>query len=202
MYLQNPLQKGYVYANIYFADEANKEIEKLSKMINKIRSELAQEVVIEDPTKLFMELSARVRVAIGDDSLDALIKETLAADFKVLSFLPTEGEMTKLLGVQEAIFAELFQNFTDMTFKNTQSVGEVRTFKFSSEYIASLTERQKKLMTPTLRMAGFINKLRLDELEILTDWTVRYKPVALSEGFETKQEEIKLALKKLMEANL
>ena len=200
--ITNPMQKGYIYASMYFYDEAAKEIEKLGKMINKIRGELAQEVSIEDPTKLFMELSSRVKNAIGDDSLDALIKEKLAADFKVIALLPSEAEVERLLYVQEAIYKELFQNFVDMTFKNTTDAGAVKSFRFSQDYIASLTERQKKLLTPALRMAGFINKLRLDQFEILTDWTVKYKPIALGEGFEAKEEEIKLSLKKLLEDNL
>ena len=200
--LTKPLEKGYVYASLFFYDEAMREIEKLGLMVNKIRNELAQEVHIEDPTKLFMELSSRVRSAIGDDSLDALIKEKLAGDFRVMALLPTEGELSKLMGVQDAIFKELFQNFVDMTFKNTQDVGAVKSFRFSQDYVNALTERQKKLLSPALRMAGFINKLRLDEFEILSDWSVQYKPVPLNEGFESKEAEIKLSLKKLLEENM
>jgi len=202
VYLQKPMEKGYVYASLFFFDEAHKEIEKLGKMVVKIRGELAQEVKIDDPTKLFMELSSRVRNAIGDDSLDALIKEKLAEDFKVIALLPTEEEMEKLGNIQEAIYKELFQGFLDMTFKNTTAAGDAKTFKFSTEYIDKLTERQKKLLTPALRMAGFINRLRLDEFEILADWTVKYKPVPLADGFDAKEEEIKISLKKLLEENI
>ena len=202
VYLAKPLEKAYVWASLYFNDEATREVDKLGLMIDKIRNELSQEAHIENPTKLFMELSARVKSAIGDDSLDALIKEKLAADFKVIAFLPSEYEMTRLGVVQEAIFKELFQNFVNMTLKNTNDIGELKTFKFRQDYIDALTERQRKLLSPALRMAGFIEKIRLDDLEIMSDWTVKFKPVALSEGFDAKEEELKFSIKKLLEDNM
>ena len=202
IYLTKPLEKGYVYASLFFYDEAIKEVAKLEKMINKIRDELAQETHIEDPTKLFMELSARVRSAIGDDALDGLLKEILAQDFKVIAFLPSDEEIEKLLNVKEAIFKELFETFTNMTFKNTIDVGDAKSFTFSEKFVSTMTERQKKLMTPALRMTGFINRIRLDELTVSPDWVVKYKPIPLHEGFEAKENELKQSIKTLLEENL
>jgi len=200
--ITNPLEKGYVYASLFFYDEAAREVGKLNKMVKNILDEINQIVVIEEPAKLLMELSARVRNAIGDDSLDAYIKEVLAENQRAISLLPTEEERKKLAKIKEAIFTELFDGFLDMTFRNTTESGDFRTFKFTTQYVDALTERQKKLVAPALKMAGFIDKLRLDDLELLPDWSVRFKPARLSEGFGQKEDEIKTGLKKLMETHL
>lgn len=197
--VENPLEKGYVYANLYFYDEVWREVGKLHKMIKKIYDEISMEAVIEDPSKLLMEISTRVRNAIGDDSLDAFIKEILANEARAISLLPDEQELAKLALVKESIYTEVFNNFTAMTLRNATDVGEAKTFKFTDDYIDSLTERQKKLISPTLKVVGFINSVKLDEFELFPDWTVQYKPVQLKENFDAKEEEIKVSLKKLME---
>ncbi|MCL2755512.1 MAG: hypothetical protein FWE45_00460 [Firmicutes bacterium] len=197
--ITNPLEKGYIYASLFFYDEVIREMQKLDKMIRKIMDEIRMEIHYEDPSKILMELSARVRRAIGDDSLDAFIKEILAEESRAISLLPTDSEVTKFLTVKEAIYTELFDAFVNMTFRNASDQGEFKSFKFTDEYIGNLTDRQKKLISPALRMAGFISQIRLDEFVVTPDWTVRYKPVSLREKFDAKEEEIKSSLKKLME---
>ena len=198
----DPLEKGYIYASLFFYDEVIKEVDKLNKMIGRILEELEEEVRVENPTLLLMELSNRVRSAIGDDSLDALIKEMLAEKTKAIALIPDEGELKKLMVIKEAIYTELFNNFINMTFKNSRETGEVRTIKFTKEYIDTLTERQKKLLAPALRIAGFVNQIRLDGFELLPDWSVRYRPGRIAEQFKDKEEEIKTRLKKMMEQYL
>jgi len=195
------LDKGYVYASLFFYDEVMREIGKIEKMIKKIQDEISMEVVIEDSSRMLMELSSRVRQAIGDDSLDAFIKEILAGDSPAITLMPTEGEREKLRTVKESIFIELFQAFVDKTFRNSKEAGELKIFKFEEKYIGVLSNRQKRLLAPALRLAGFIEQIRLDSFEILPDFTVRYKPVRLSEKFDVKEEEIKLSLKKMMETH-
>ena len=203
-----PIEKGYIYASLFFYDEVSKEIEKLKKLITKIREEIAQEVVITDPSRLLMELSARVRSAIGDDSLDAVIKEMLATDPVIggggmaISLLPTEKEEKKLAQIKEAIFMELYQDFVKNTFSSaTVADNGMKTFTFKPAYIESLSPRQKKLLAPSIRLSGFIEKIRLDEFTITPDFVVKYRPIPLAEKFDTKEEEIKNSLKKLMAAN-
>jgi len=152
---------------------------------------------------MLMELSMRVRRAIGDDSLDAFIKEILAEESRAMVLMPTAAEREKLAAVKENIFIEVFSNFVNMTLRNSaDSAGDFKTFKFSGNYVEMLTERQKKLMAPALKMAGFIEQLRLDKFELLPDWTVRYVPARLADKFDDKEEEIKMSLKKMMEKHL
>ncbi|MCL2846274.1 MAG: hypothetical protein FWE38_01145 [Firmicutes bacterium] len=197
--ITSPMEKGYIYASLFFFDEVDKEVIKLNKMIQKVLDELQQEVNIDNPTLLLMELSNRVKNAIGDDSLDALIKEMLAAQTKAIALMPDAEEMKKLMVIKEAIYTELFNNFVNMTFKNSKDVGGFRTFKFTNEYVETLTERQKKLLAPAIRMAGFINQLRLDGFELQPDWSVRFKPHRIEQTFNAREDEIKTNLKRLME---
>jgi len=197
--ITNAMEKGYIYASLYFYDEVAKEVEKLHKMIRKILDELNQEVKIENPTLLLMELSNRVKQAIGDDSLDALIKEMLAEHTRAIALIPDDGEMKKLMVIKEAVYAELFQNFVNMTFKNATDIGELKTFTFAPKYVTSMTERQQRLLAPALRMAGFINQIRMDAFELLPNWQVRYKPTPTGGSFDAKEDEIKNGLKRLME---
>jgi len=198
----NPMEKGYIYASLFFFDEVTKEIEKLNTMIQRVWDELNQEVVIDNPTLLLMELSNRVKSAIGDDSLDALIKEMLSEKTRAMALMPDDAEKQKLMVIKEAIYTELFHNFIKITFKNATEYGEYKKFTFTKDYVDQLTERQKKLLAPALRVAGLIQQIRLDEFELQPDWTVRYKPGRISEDYATKEEEIKNSLKKLMEQHL
>jgi len=200
--VENPMEKGYIYACLYFYDEVEKEVGKLRAMINKMLDEINLEVHIPESAKKLMELSARVRGAVGDDSLDAIIKEELSKEGRAIALMPSQAEAEKLEKVLDSIFIELFQGFSMVTLHNTKDEGAFKTFRFTEEYIRSLTDRQKKLLAPAIRMVGFENSVKLNEFEILPDWSVRYKPERLSESFEAREEEIKMSLKKLMEEHL
>gem|GEM_PF-1167407 len=202
IYVKNPLEKGYIYASLFFYDEVMKELKKLDKMIRKVIDEIQMEIHFEEKSKMLMELSARVRRTIGDDSLDAFIKEILAEDGHAISLMPADYELDKFLKIKEAIYSELFENFINVTFRNATDNSGFKTFKFTEEYINELTDRQKKLISPALRMAGFISQIRLDEFQLTPDFSVRYKPITLNDKFDAKEDEIKMSLKKLMEEHL
>ena len=195
--VRDSLLKGYIYANLYFFDEVEKELNKLRKMIEKIREEIAMEVDIgDDPSKLLLELSVRVRNAIGDDSLDAFIKEILAETHKHIALMPDERENEKFLKVKESILLELFANFFKITFSSIKAGGDTPSFQLPQKYVDDMTERQKKLLAPAIRMVGFANRIRLDKLEIRPDFTVRIVPEQLSEDFDKQEESIKHNIKR------
>ena len=198
--VDNAMDKGYVYAALYFYDEAQREVDKLDKMINKIKTEITQEVYIEnDQTKMLMELSTRVHRAIGDNSLDAFVKEILARDGGAgLALVPSNDETKKFEGVKESIFLELLVNFYETVYTKAKVVGMYRTFKFASEYVKTLTERQKRLVSPALKLVGFMNGLRMDELELMADWSVLYAPRPLNQNFNATENEIKDRLKQVI----
>jgi len=200
--VENGMEKGYIYACLYFYDEVEKEINKLRAMINKMLDEINLEVHIPESAKKLMELSARVRGAVGDDSLDAIIKEVLAGEERAIALMPTPDEIEKQEKVYESIYTELFESFSMVTIHNTKDEGGFKTFRFTQAYIDALTPRQKKLLSPAIRMVGFENSAKLNDLEILPDWSVRYIPERMSEDFSQKEEEIKISLKKMMEQHL
>lgn len=199
--LEDSLLKGYVYACLYFYDEVQKEVDKLQAMIFKIINEVKAEVQTEEekPELMLMELSTRVRKAIGDDSLEALIKNILAERAKHISLMADEKEKEKFLQVKEAIFLELFTNFFNMTFNNTHEAAGKKAFQLAQDYVDKMTERQKKLLAPALKMTGFIHQLKLNQFELMSDWTVRYIPERMPESFDATEEGIKTNIKKLME---
>jgi len=198
----DPMAKGYIYACLYFYDEVEKEVNKLRAMINRMLDEVNLEANIPEPAKKLMELSARARGAIGDDSLDAMIKEELAKEERAISLIPDAQEIEKLEKILDSIFTELFESFSMVTLHKTKDEGPYKTFRFTDEYIAALTERQKKLLAPAIRMIGFENSVKLNDFEVRPDWSVRYIPERLSENFEAKEEEIKFNLKQMMEKHL
>lgn len=198
----NPMDKGYVYAALFFYDEVQKEIDKLEKMISKIMDEIKMEIQVDDVSKMLMELSARVRKSIGDDSLDAFIKEILGRSgipAKVL--VPSDEETQKWSDVQESIMVELMDNFFQMTIVTAKNTGKFKTFKFSKEYIEKLTDRQKRIILPALKLVGFKHDAKLDRLELMPDWSALYIPARMSQKFDDVEEQIKDRLKTMIQAN-
>ena len=203
--VEDAMSKGYIYANLFFYDEVQKEIDKLRKLVRKIHDEVVLELGIspDEPSKLLIELSMRMRNVIGEDSLDAIIKEMLAENTKHLALMIDKREQEKLVQISEAIFMEITAAFFDMTLQNTKDLDNgVKTFRFSKEYVEKMTPRQKRLLTPALRMIGFENQIKLNNLEITQDWTIKYVPERLPTPFTKQEDTIKDQLKSFIQKNL
>jgi len=203
-HISDPIEKGYIYANLFFFDETTKEIAKLQQMIEKIHREVIAELGLpeNEPLKLLMEISTRCTRAIGNDGLDAMIKEFLAQTSKHLALIVESSEKYKLAQVYEAIFMELVSAFFVLTLQNATEVEDgVKTFKFTPEYVATLTPRQKNLVAPALRVIGLENKIKLNGLKIAEDWTVKYTPELLETGFAKQEEEIKDQIRNFLKMN-
>jgi len=200
VYIAEPTHKAYIYASMYFYDEVIREVEKLRGIIYKIKGEIKMEVAIEEPVRLFLELSNRVRCRIGDDSLDAFIKEILSDKIeRNLTFLPTDTELNRFLKVKQSLYTELFDTFVDLFFGKVKDASQ-QVVKIPIKYVDTMTDRQRNLFQPALKTAGLISRLRLDRLEMKPDFSmVAFIPVALNTSFDEKEEEIKNALKKMME---
>ena len=202
--LDDPMCKGYVYANIYFYDEVQKEVKKLGSMVEKFYREVTTDLGITnaDPTKLLADISARASRTIGDDGLDMLIKEFLAQKSQHISLMVDARERMKFAQICEAIFMELTAAFYQATIQSaTDLEGGVKTFKFSPEYIAAMTERQKVLVTPALRMIGLENNVRLQDLRIAKDFTVRYMPELYTQSHAKQEETMKDQIKTFIQTH-
>jgi len=189
--LTDPMCKGYIYANLYFFDEVQKEIDKLKQMVEKIFDEVVMELGMDanEPDKLLLEMSTRARRTIGSDGLDAIIKEYLASKGRNhIALMVDKREEVLFQQICEAIFIELTQAFYTMTLQHAADLEHgVKTFKFSNEYISAMTDRQKPMLAPAIRMIGFENNAKLNSLEISRDFTVKYIPEPM--GSFTKQED-------------
>ena len=195
------LEKGYIYAAMYFYDEVDKEIKKLEKIVRKELEMLMFESPNMDVAIKLLELSRRVKASIGDDSLDALIKEVLGEETKHIALALEPKEAEKLDTIKESILAETIDNLfqTLLNKPDTESDGFKRV-ALTQAYSDKLTERQKKLMAPAVKMIGFLNDIKVDSLEI-KDFVVSFKVFALASPFAAKEEGLKKNLKRLMGDN-
>ena len=202
--LDDAMCKGYVYANLYFYDEVQKEVVKLRAMIEKIHNEVVLELGADpnEPLKLFFEISTRARRAIGDDGLDSIIKEFLAQKSRHIALMVDQRERQKYIQICEAIFLELTQAFYTMTLHSATDLEKgVKMFKFSREYIDSMTERQKTLVAPALRMVGLEHQVKLSNLEISNDFTVRYLAQSVQSSFTKQEDTLKDQIKTFIQKN-
>jgi len=201
--LEDALCKGYVYANLYFYDEVEKEASKLRMMVQKIYDEVTTDLAVVEPMKLLMEMSTRAHRAIGDDGLDALIKEFLAEKSRHVSLVVDERERTKYFEICNAIFLELTSAFYVKTLQAAIDLEDgVKMFKFSREYVADMTPRQKVFVAPALRIVGLEHQVKMNKLEIASDFTVKYTPQDLGEHFKKQEETIKDQIKTFVQDNL
>ena len=202
--LTDPMCKGYIYANLFFYDEVQKEIKKLRDMVEKIHDEVVLELAIDpnEVDKLLLEISMRARRAIGDDGLDLVIKEFLAQRTRHLALMIDKKEEQKFDQICEAIFIELTQAFYTMTIQSATDLDRgVKTFKFAHEYIDAMTPRQKPLLAPAIRMVGFENQVKLTNMEITRDFTVKYIPEPTA-PFTKQEDTIKDQIKTFVQSNM
>lgn len=201
--LEDSMAKGYVYANLFFYDETQKEIDKLRALIEKIHDEVVLELNMQsaEPPQLLLEISTRAHRAINDDGLDSIIKEFLSKKSRHMALITDQREQAKFMQICEAIFMELTATFYNMTMlQATDLANNVKMFKFTNEYVASMTERQRNLVVPALRVIGLENSIKLNNLLISSDFTVKYSPEPLEKGFAKQEETIKDQIKTFIQS--
>jgi len=115
------LEEGYIYAAMFFYDEVDKEIKKLVTIVREKSEAIKLDSPDLDISMLVLELSRRVKDVIGDDSLDALIKEVVGENepVKSISLTPETAEIQKYGAVKEGILSESIQILFDTIIKNT-----------------------------------------------------------------------------------
>jgi frataxin-like iron-binding protein CyaY len=202
--LSDGIAKAYVYANMFFYDEVEKEIRKLEKMVKKIHDEVTLDLGIqeEDPMKIFFEISTRAHRQIGDDGLDMMIKEFLTQKAHHIALMVDQREKNKFHQICEAIFTELTEAFYNMTLQTAVDYAPgVKTFKFTPEFVNLMTERQKTLVAPTLRIIALEHNVMLSNLQISSSFTVKYSPAESGENFLRQEDAIKETIKKFVQEN-
>lgn len=194
-------QKGYIYGNLYFYDDVKKEVDKLRAVIEKIYKEVAAEGgdTETEPEKLLLDMSTRATRMIGDDSLDYLIKEFLSKKSKHICLMSNDAEVKKLLQVHEALFLEITAAFYAATLEHAAD-GEngEKEFRLTRAYISNMTERQKKLFAPALKLIAFEHRIRLTKMRIGNSYTVKYIPEQLPNAFISEEDKIKEAIKEIV----
>lgn len=195
------LEKGYIYAAMFFYDEVQKEIEKLRKVIYKHLDMIMLESPAIETGILLLELTRRTKGSIGDDSLDALVKEIVGETRKHISLSLEPKEIERLHALKDSIFSEVISDlFENVVEKAEAGASGRRSTTLSQGYVGKLTARQKKLLSPAFKMIGFLNDVRIDEFEF-KDPVLSFQLYAMSSPFSEKEEAIKKNLKKLMDDN-
>ena len=202
VFITEGMEKGYIYAALYFYDDVAKEIAKLEKMVRKIVEECLMEAPGAKPALLVVDVSRRVALAIGNDSLDVLIKQVLSEREKNISLMPTPEETKKYDDICESIFLELTTALYDSVIqKSTKGASDISTSTLTQKYIDAMTERQKKLLAPALKMVAFLNGIKLDDFRLTDDFNVYFTKHVLKKTFDEQEKIIKEKLKKLMAEN-
>ena len=202
--LQDSMAKGYVYANLFFYDEVQKEVKKLRALVKKLHKDVIKELAMckNDPPKLLLEMSTRAHRKIGDDGLDAIIKEHLAETRKHVSLMVDQRERAKFMQICEAIFMEITDTFYKKTLHiATDLVNNMKMFKFTPEYVQAMTERQRTFVAPALRVIGLEHQIKLNNLQISENFTVRYSPELAETPFLKQEETIKDQLKTFIQTH-
>jgi hypothetical protein len=195
------LEKGYIYAALFFYDEVTREIKKLEKIVRKQIEAVETETAITDTPIFLLEVSRRVQHAIGDDSLDALIKETIGETKQHICLAPEQKEIDKWESIKQSILEETMVNLHQTVIINSEkNDAGIHIVQLADVYIKRLTDRQKKLLSPALKMVGYLNDVRLDEFE-LKDFVATFRVYATAKPFKATEDAIKASLKKLMETN-
>jgi hypothetical protein len=76
----------------------------------------------------------------------------------------------------------------------------VKTFKFTREYLNAMSPRQKFLCAPALRVIGLENQVKINNLIIAQDWTVKYSPELAPTSFQKQEETIKDQIKSFIQS--
>lgn len=116
--------KGYIYAAMFFYDEVDKEIKKLVTIIREKSEAIKLDTPELDISMLVLELSRRVKAVIGDDSLDALIKEVLGETetAKSIGLTPEDAELKKLYAVKDGVLSESMGILLDTVIRNRDTI--------------------------------------------------------------------------------
>ena len=195
------LEKGYIYAAMYFFDEVEKEVKKLEKIVRKNLDAIKLETTITDPPILLLELSRRVKDVIGDDSLDTLIKEIIAEEQRHIALASEPAEIEKYNAIKESILTETIGSLFDTIIKNSEKNDKgFKTAALAQNYVDKLTDRQKKLLSPAVKMVGYLNEVKLDDFEFKNN-IATFQVFSMTSPFAAKEEAIKKKLKGLMEEN-
>ena len=201
VFVTEGMAKGYIYAAMYFFDAVDKEVKKLEKMVRKIIDECLMEAPATQPALLLIEVSRRVATALGNDSLDALIKQILSEKEKHISLMPTPEETKKYEDICQSIFLELTTALHDSVIIKAVKEGYTSSSALSQKYIEVMTDRQKKLFAPALRMVAFLNGTKLEDFRMTPDFRVFFRKEILKKLFDEQEEIIKEKLKKMMAEN-
>jgi len=196
------LEKGYIYAAMFFYDEVQKEMSRLANVIRKHIEMIKLESPEMEVGLLLLELTRRTKGSIGDHSLDALCKEILGETKKHIALHLEPQEITRLHDLKDSLLSEVIAHlYENVVEKAEGGLSGKRTSTLAQSYIDKMTDRQKALIGPAFKMIGFLNDVRIDELEF-KEPNISFQLYAMSAPFAAKEEAIKKSLKNLLEVNL
>ena len=171
--VDNSLQRAYIFANLFFYDITEREINKLAAKIAAKRATVVESSGIpdDDVERLFPNLSAQFKTEIGDNSLDPLIKLELAKTSKHLSLQLSKDEQKQVEAMRHAICDQEIAKFKKAVIFTTDNLGRPYTVNFSEKYINNLPPRCKQLLKPTIKMLAYMNGLQFDKFDLAPDYT-------------------------------
>ncbi len=174
--IEDSLQRAYIFANLFFYDITQREIDKLAAKINTKRAAIVASSGIPNDAveRLFPNLSAQFKQEVGDNSLDPLIKLELAKTSKHLSLQLTKDEQKTLDALQAAICDQEIAKFKKAVIFTQDNHGQPYQVNFSEKYINNLPPRCKRFLKPTIKMLAYMDGLQFDQFTLAFDYTLTY----------------------------
>lgn len=169
--VHDSLQRAYIFANLFFYDITQREMDKLTAKIDARRQTVIADAGLQpdDVDTLFANLSAYFRQEAGDNSLDPLIKVHLSQTKKQLSLQLSKDEQKQLEAMKEAICHTEMVKFKKSVIFTQDNKGKPYQVNFSPKYLGNLPPRAKKILKPTIKMLAYLDGLQFDQFALDLD---------------------------------
>lgn len=160
--VDNSMQRAYIYANLFFYDITEREVQKLYDKIEQKRQNVIADagVAADDVDTLFANLSAQFKMQVGDNSLDPLIKILLSQTKKQLALQPTKEDYKQIDVMKDAICHTEIQKFKKSVIFTQDNKGQPYQVDFKEKYLNNLPPRAKKILKPTIKMLAYMDGLQ------------------------------------------
>lgn len=194
----NSMQRAYIFTNLFFYDITQREIEKLRKKIRNMHEIVvgSSDFAPDDVDHLFPIISTRFNSEIGNNSLDALIKEELATIKPTLMLSLTKAEQKQIDQMKASIFNTEINKFKKALIITQDNKGKPYEFTLSEKYINNLPERCRLFLKPTIKMLAYMDGLQFATFEISPLYKIKYTWSDIHPQFN--EEELKDQIKTLI----
>lgn len=200
-FVENSLQRAYIFTNLFFYDITEREVNKLYAKIRKTYEIVigSSEFAPDDVDHLFPNISARFATEVGNNSLDPLIKLELAKVKPTMMLQLSKDEQKQIDQIHLSICNTEINKFKKALIITQDNKGKPYVITLSEKYVNNLPPRCRRFLKPTIKMLAYMDGLQFDQFEISPDYKITYTWADVHPKFE--EEPLKDAIKAIMAGN-